>query len=227
MPKTKSYNLLFAYYPHASSYANGLEFKDPLFKGNLEKLKTIVESIVSKPSFLTRINYLSRNMGTTFAEDHFGGWDYNRSIHFNQKTTKIIVSTPSHTRQDKAAFLICIKGPIHFKKMPQGKPIDVKFWDKWPKIFNTHAHGNNVIGVFKAAQRNLNGTWPKKGVAGEVKCLGFQDRFKGGAGPDKIEKIINPVTGRSVLKSGLIGRRIVKVKGVFPNIKSYKQATSM
>ena len=55
----------------------------------------------------------------------------------------------------------------------------------------------------------------------------FKSEFKGGSGPEPPTKIINPVTGRLVLKSGLIGCRIVKVKGVFPNIKSYKQATSM
>jgi hypothetical protein len=176
MSKVKSYNLVFAYYPHASSNANGLEFKGPLFKGDLEKLKARVESVVSKPPFLARINYLSRNMSTTFAEDHVGGWNYNRSIHFNPKTTKVTISGALQSRPDKAAFIICIKGSIHFKKLPNGNPLDDEFWKEWPKLFNTHAHGNNVIGVFKAAQRNSDRTWPKKGVAGEVKCLGFQDR---------------------------------------------------
>ena len=57
----------------------------------------------------------------------------------------------------------------------------------------------------------------------------FKSEFKGGSQirKDPPIKIINPSTGRLVLKNGLIGRRIVKVKGVFPSVKSYKAATSM
>lgn len=178
MPKSKPHCLVFAYYPHASSNADGLEFNQPRYKGDLDQLKSRVESVVSKPSFLARVNYLSKDMSSTFAENHFGGWDYERYVHFNPKSTHVTVYAPPK-RSVGAAFLICIKGPMHFKKLPQGQPVDATFWKKWPGLFNTHAHGNNVLGVFKGAQRNADGTWPKKGVAGEVECLGFRDRCPG------------------------------------------------
>lgn len=62
----------------------------------------------------------------------------------------------------------------------------------------------------------------------QKRVKGRVTKFEGGSQSGRNSlKIINPVTGRWVLKHGQIGKQIIKVKGVFPNIVSYKKATSM
>ena len=65
------------------------------------------------------------------------------------------------------------------------------------------------------------------------KLKGRVDRFKGGSkrrgefNGERNNFILNPVTGRWVMKTGRIGQRIIKAKGVFPSLTSYNHATNM
>jgi hypothetical protein len=79
--------------------------------------------------------------------------------------------------------------------------------------------------IHELSRKEIDAGMRKKKLNGRVNR--FKSEFKGGSGPDPPIKIINPVTGRLVLKNGSIGRKIVKVKGVFPSVKSYKAATNM
>jgi len=167
---------MLAYYPHASSNMNGLEFRAFSTNMDLKKLKSQVQSVVLKPSFISRINFLSKDMSQLFSR--LNSWKYDRYIYFNPKSTKITIVEAPQNHPNKAVFFVCIKGGIQLKKIrgSQGSVIDNAFWNEWIDKMNTHSHSNKAFGMFQAAQRNLDKTRTKKRIVqGEVQCIGFQD----------------------------------------------------
>lgn len=180
MSKTKPNVLMLAYYPHASSNMNGLEFRAFSTNMDLKKLKSQVQSVVLKPSFISRINFLSKDMSQLFSR--LNSWKYDRYIYFNPKSTKITIVEAPQNHPNKAVFFVCIKGGIQLKKIrgSQGSVIDNAFWNEWIDKMNTHSHSNKAFGMFQAAQRNLDKTRTKKRIVqGEVQCLGFEDSCPG------------------------------------------------